>query len=302
MKTATSVRLPSGGAMTAIGLMCAAIAIFAMVDTIAKFLTADYSTVQIVWARYAGHMLFTLMIFRPRTIMAQFRSQRLRLQIFRGTALFVATLSNFVALRYLQLAETVSIFFLAPLVVAVLAIIFLDEKVGPHRWGAIIVGFVGVLVVVRPGFGGLHWAVVFSFIAVAGYGFYSIITRMLAGVDRPETSLLFSALAGVAIASPFVPFFWIWPSDLMVWGLFFLMGLCAAVGHYLLILAHNSAGASVLAPFIYTSIIWMVLSGYLVFGDVPGWSTLVGASIVIGSGLYLLYRERSQPGSGADEK
>jgi len=285
--------------MKAIGLMCAAVAVFSLVDTIAKYLTADYSTVQIVWARYSGHVLFTLMLFRPRTLLAQFSTRRPWLQVSRGVALFIGTLSNFVALRYLQLTETVSIFFLAPLIVALLAIVILGEKVGPRRWGAIGVGFVGVLIVVRPGFGGLHWAVIFSFAAVIGYAFYSIITRMLAGVDRPETSLLFSALSGFVLVSPFVPFFWVWPSEFATWGLFLLLGLCGAVGHYLLILAHNFAGASVLAPFIYTSIIWMVVSGYLVFGDVPGWSTLVGAGIVIGSGLYLLYRERKLPKSGA---
>ena len=293
MSSAAETGTPTGSPLKAIGFMCAAVAIFSIVDTSAKYLSADYNTVQIVWARYAGHVAFTLFLFRPRILVAQFSSRRPWLQVIRGTMLFVATSGNFLALRYLQLTETISIFFLAPLLVAVLSIFFLGEKVGPRRWGAIIVGFIGVMIVVRPGLGGLHWAVVFSFAAVAGYAFYSIITRMLAGVDRSETSLLYSAMAGFVLSTPLVPFFWAWPSGLLAWSLFLAMGLCGAIGHYLLILAHNSSGASVLAPFIFTAIIWMAVSGFLVFGDVPGWSTLVGASIVIGSGLYLLYREHT---------
>ncbi|VAW10252.1 hypothetical protein MNBD_ALPHA09-621 [hydrothermal vent metagenome] len=296
MSSAAHNGAPAGSTMKAIGLMCASVAVFSIIDTSAKYLTAEFDTVQIVWARYAGHVLFTLLLFRPRTLVAQFSSRRPWLQIARGSVLFLATVSNFIALRYLQLAETVSIFFLAPLLVALLAVVLLGEKVGLRRWGAIAVGFLGVMIVARPGFGGLHWAIVFSFAAVTGYAFYSIFTRMLAGIDRPETSLLYSALAGLVLSTPFVPFFWIWPSDLLAWGLFAAMGLCGAVGHYLLILAHAWAGASVLSPFIFTAIIWMVLSGYLVFGDVPGWSTLVGASVVIGSGLYLLYREHAAKG------
>jgi drug/metabolite transporter (DMT)-like permease len=287
---------PAGNRLAAIGLMCAAVATFSVLDTTAKYLSAEMSTPEIVWARYAGHLLFTLFLFRPRTLVAQLSSRRPWLQFGRGALLILSTLFNFLGVRYLQLTETVSIFFLGPLIVALLSIAFLGEKVGPRRWGAIFVGFLGVMIVVRPGLGGIHGAVLFSFGAVLCYALYSIATRMLAGVDRPETSLLYSALVGVALSTPVLPFFWTWPSGALAWGLFLFMGFCGAVGHYMLILAHQHVGASVLAPFSFTAIIWMAITGYVVFSDVPAWTTLVGAGVVIASSLYLLYRERRVKG------
>jgi len=293
MAMTEDVTAPGNTRIKAIGLMCAAVAIFSVLDMCAKYLSADHHTVQVVWARYAGHVLFTLLLFRPQSIIAQLSSKRPGLQIWRGTMLIVATICNFWALRYLQLTETVSVFFLGPLLVAALSVFFLGEKVGIRRWGAIIVGFLGVMIVVRPGFGGLQWAFGFSFAAVGAYAFYAIGTRMLASIDRPETSLLYSALVGFVLATPLVPFFAVWPKDLLSWGLFLAMGLFGAVGHYLLILAHQHTEASVVAPFAFTAIIWMAVGGYVVFGDIPVWTTLVGAGVVIASGLYLLYRERA---------
>ena len=277
-----------------IALMCAAVLLFSLLDTVAKYLSDEFTSQQVVWARYACHMLFTLFLFRPRTLIAQLSSERPWLQIARGFLLAGATYGNFFAVRYLQLTETVSIFFLAPLLVTALAIVFLGEKVGLRRWAAIVVGFLGVMIVVRPGFGGLHWAVIFSFASVTSYAGYTIITRLLAPIDRPETSLLFSALVGFVISTPVAIFGWVTPDSIYDIGLFLLMGLCGAVGHYMLILAHQNVEASVLAPFSFTAIIWMTLTGYYVFGDIPGLTTIIGAAVVISSGLYLLNRERAQ--------
>lgn len=301
MSSVAEMHNPDHSRLKAIGLMCGAILVFSGIDTIAKYLSTDYHTVEIVWARYAGHMAFTLLLFRPRTIISQTRSNRPWLQVLRGALLFGGTVLNFLAVKYLQLTEAVSIFFISPLLVAALSMFFLGEKVGARRWAAILVGFVGVMVIVRPGFGGLHWAVIFSFGAVTSYSLYSIATRMLANVDSPQTSLLYSAMVGFVLMTPLVPFFWTMPVDAIDWSLFVLIGLGGAFGHYLLILAHVRAGASVLAPFIFTSIIWMTINGYFIFGDVPGGSTLLGASIVIASGLYLLNRERRVKAEGGDQ-
>jgi drug/metabolite transporter (DMT)-like permease len=204
---------------------------------------------------------------------------------------------NFVALQYLQLDQTISIFFLAPLAIAVLAGPLLGEWVGWHRVLAIVVGFVGVLVVMHPGIGTLHWAMHLSLVATIGYALYNIATRYLAAYDPPEVTQTYTPLAGVLLVAPFALAAWQWPQDLSLWVLFATLGLWGGLGHWLLILAHRIAPAGVLAPYIYFGLIWMSVAGYFVFGDVPTLWTLSGATIVILSGLYLFERERKAMGA-----
>jgi drug/metabolite transporter (DMT)-like permease len=182
--------------------------------------------------------------------------------------------------------------FLAPLVIALLAGPLMGEWVGPRRLAAIGVGFLGVLVMVRPGFGGMHWAAIFSFASVLCNAGYVLLTRALAAHDSSNTTMFYSGFAGVVLLTPLMPFVWVQPQSALVWALMLLIGACGALGHWFFILAFRRAPAPVLAPFGYAQIVLMVLLGYLVFGDVPDGWTLVGASIVIASGLYLLHRER----------
>ncbi len=274
-----------------IGLMLAALGCFACLDTTAKLLSAHMDTVQVVWARYFFHFILAFVVLNPWTRPGLLNSRRLGLQVGRALLLLVNTILNFLALMYLQLDETSSIMFATPFVVAIIAGPILGEWVGPKRLAAIMVGFLGVLVVTRPGLGGLHPAAIFSVLGCLAYAAYIVSTRVLARYDSTATTLFYSSFIGVTATTPIVPFFWTQPSA-SDWALMATMGGLGAVGHYFLIAAHRLAPAAVLSPFIYAQLAAMITLGYLVFGDTPGLWTLAGAAIVIGSGLYLLTRER----------
>lgn len=280
------------GRLRGIGLMCVAVLLFALLDTSAKLLTSQMHAVQITWSRYAVALVFALLFVNPISHPGAMRSQRPWLQIGRSALLLTSTGLNIVALRYLQLDQTVSILFATPFMVAVLAGPLLGEWVGIRRWMAIIVGFLGVIVVTRPGAGGIHPAAILSFMGAGCYSLYIVATRLLSRCDSDQTTLFYSNIAPAVAVSAAVPFFWQTPDDLFTVLLMVAVGTCGGVGHWLLIIAHRLTPAAVLSPFIYTQIVWMISLGYLVFDDVPSSWTLAGASIVIASGIYLLYRER----------
>ncbi|MEZ5840462.1 MAG: DMT family transporter [Hyphomicrobiales bacterium] len=290
---------PAGDAAAAerlkgIGFVLIALVFFSCLDTTAKYLGRDLPPLEVVWMRYLGHFLIVLAVWNPFTKPALYRTGRIGLQVLRAVFMFGATGFNFFALKYLQLSETTAIFFAAPLIVAIIAGPLLGEWAGPRRWAAIIVGFLGVFVVLRPGLGGLHWAATLSVGATVSYALYLVSTRMLAATDSPQSMLIFSALFPAILLAPAMPFIWVMPPSLFDWLLLFGLGAFGAIGHWFLILAHRRAPAPVLAPFTYAQIVWMILFGFLIFGDVPGLTTLIGACIVIGSGLYLLARERGR--------
>jgi drug/metabolite transporter (DMT)-like permease len=230
----------------------------------------------------------------PFALRPSLRSVKPLIQIVRSMLMIVTTGFNFLALRYLQLDQTITIFFLTPLLVAALAGPLLGEWVGWHRMLAILAGFAGVLVVMHPGIGTVHWAMLLALIATLGYAFYNLATRYLAAFDPASVTQTYTPLAGVLLLAPFAVGVWHWPDGAGQWLLLASLGFWGGLGHWLLILAHRSAPAAVLAPFIYLGLIWMSAAGFLVFGDVPTEWTLAGAAIVILSGLYLLARERKQ--------
>lgn len=275
-----------------IALMCGALLCFSGLDASAKWLNRSLDPLLVVWARYAVSVVLVSLLVNPITTPGLARTRRPWLQAARSLLLLLSTALNFFALQYLQLTETLSILFTTPLLVALLAGPILGEWVGPRRLIAIGIGFLGVLVVVRPGFGGMHPAALLSVAGAFCYAFYSISTRMLAASDSSATTMFYSGIAGVVVMTPILPFVWTTPPDLVTWILMLAVGGFGALGHWLLILAHARAPAAILSPFIYTQIIWMLALGYLVFGDLPDRWTIAGASIVIASGLYLLYRER----------
>ena len=206
---------------------------------------------------------------------------------------------NFLAFRYLQLDEAMAILFSTPFLIAIFAGPLLGEWVGWRRWTAIMVGFSGVLLVVRPGAGGMQWAALLSFGSAICYAFYNITTRMLSRTDSSETTLFYANLFGCLVMAPVLPFVWVTPPTWLDVVLMLATGIFGAGGHFLLILAHRRAPASVLSPFIYTQIVWASMFGYLVFGNVPSHWTVAGAVVVIGSGLYLFNRERKVTGTVA---
>ncbi|HKX37174.1 MAG TPA: DMT family transporter, partial [Burkholderiales bacterium] len=199
---------------------------------------------------------------------------------------------NFWALQYLQLAVTSSIYFVVPIIIALLAAPLLGEKLDAGRWAAILAGFAGVLLIVRPGSGEFHPAILLSVGNAFLVAAFNLMTRRLAAYDSPETIQYLPAVGAALLLAPFALAAWQAPHSPLEWAVACLLGVCGAVGHYLLALAHRYAPASVLAPFLYQQVIYMALFGYLVFGDVPSLSVWLGSAIVVASGLYLFARER----------
>jgi len=287
--------------LTGIALMCGAVALFACLDTTAKYLNTQMDTLQIAWARYTSAFLLTFIVSNPLVQPGLLRTKQMKLQIMRSLLLVGSTALNFLALRWLQLDEALSIIFTFPFIVAIASGPMLGEWIGWRRWVAICVGFGGVLMIIRPGFGGMHPAALFSLAATLCYGFYAVITRIVARTDSNQTSLFYANFIGALVMQPVIPFVWQPPSS---WAIALLLtgtGVLGSLGHFLLISGHKLAPASVLSPFVYTQLIWVVILGYIVFDHVPtGW-TMAGAAVVIGSGLYLLYRERKSGQSATSE-
>lgn len=278
--------------VVAIAMMCAAMICFAGLDTSAKWLGRRLPTVEVVWARYVVASVFTLFVtrsfWRPRVLLAR----RPGLQVVRSLLLFGSTMANFLALRQLQLAETSTISFLQPMFVALLAGPLLGERVGGARLVAIAVGFLGVLIATRPGTHAFQPIVVVAIGGVACAAVYALATRRLAAYDSAETTLAWTQVAGIALLTPVLPWVWETPASAFAWAVMAAMGGFAALGHGLLILAHQRAPAPVLTPFNYTQLIWMIVSGALVFGDRPPVATLLGAGLVVACGLFLVMYER----------
>jgi drug/metabolite transporter (DMT)-like permease len=278
--------------LTGIALMCGAVAMFACLDTVAKYLNADMDSLQIAWARYTSALVLTLIVSNPLTHPALLRTKRLKLQITRSILLVASTAMNFLALRWLQLDEALSIIFTFPFIVAIVSGPMLGEWIGWRRWSAICVGFGGVLLITRPGFGGMHPAALITLVGTICYGFYAVITRIVSRVDSNQTSLFYANFIGALVMLPVIPFVWTTPKSWAIALMLMGTGVLGSTGHFFLISGHRLAPAAVLSPFVYTQLIWVVILGYLVFDHVPtGW-TMAGAVIVISSGLYLLYRER----------
>ena len=283
--------------LTGIGLMCGAVALFAALDTIAKYLGGHMDTLQVVAMRFVSAFFIALIFSNPLTRPGLLKTARPGLQFVRGLLLISTTIFNFLAFRYLQLDEALAILFSTPFLVAILAGPLLGEWVGWRRWTAICAGFVGVLVVIRPGLsGGMQWAALLSVGAAIFYAAYGIATRIVSRNDSSETTLFYGNLVGVVIMAPLLALVWSAPPSLFDLGLLVAMGALGSGGHYLLIAAHRRAPASVLSPFIYTQLVWATTLGFLVFGHVPTQWTLIGGAIVVGSGLYLIHRERKVTG------
>ena len=276
----------------AIALMCATMIGFTAQDTCAKWLSASLPTAQIVWARYVGASLIALIASRSLSRPAMLRSRRPRLQLVRSVLLFCSTTANILALRQLQLSETATISFLTPIFVALLAGPLLGEKVGGERMIAIALGFLGVVIATRPGTAAFQPIVLLAVAGVVCNSAYVIATRKLAGADPPQTTLAWTQIAGLVFLTPILPWVWRQPQSVGAWVVMAAMGVVAATSHGMLIVAHRFAPAPSLTPFTYTQLIWMIVSGVLVFGDWPAVPTLIGAALVVACGAYLALRER----------
>lgn len=280
----------SDAPLRGIVLMCAAVLSFVCMTTLVKYLSDTYPVPMIIWARYFFHFALILVLF-PRRAPRLLESRRKWLQVLRSVLVLLATLCMFTAVSLMPLADVISITFVAPLFVTGLSVLVLREKVGPRRWAAVAAGFLGVLVVMRPGVGVFQWAALLALGQAVLYGSYQIATRFGAGDAKPLNALFYTALVGAAAASLFVPWYWATP-DLTGWLLLALTGVFGGLGHLAIIMAYDRAEAAVIAPFGYTELLWALLFGFVVFGDFPDRWTLIGASIIAASGLYVLHREQ----------
>ena len=276
--------------MKAITLNLLAWIMLPIMDGFAKYLSSTIPVLQITWSRY----FFTVVIALP-VMLIFFRknfkwTEQPKLQLIRGLLLFCANILFFYSISIISLAKALTLAFIAPLIVTVLSPIFLGEKVGIRRWIAVIVGFFGSLIVLRPGFVEINLASIAALGTGVLYGFYLIVTKKLHKSDHPLLTLLLTGVVGAIIGSLIVPSIWVQPS-IQEWYMMFAIGFFASIGHLFLILSLKYADASKLAPFGYFEIITNIIIGYFYFNHFPDLWTLLGLSIIILSGIYIFRRE-----------
>ena len=261
-----------------------------VMDGFAKYLSDDLPILQITWARYffTVAFVFPIMLFFYKKQLVW--SDKPRLQIFRGLILLSANICFFYAISVISLAKALTLAFIAPLIVTAFSPILLGEKVGFRRWTAVAVGFIGSLIVIRPGFLEFNLASMAALATGFFYGFYLIITRKLSSSDNPLLTLLITGMVGAVLVSLIIPFYWVKPT-LNQWSLMAGIGVFACIGHLFLILSLKYADASKLAPLGYTEIIPNVIIGYYFFSELPDNWTYLGLFIIVLSGLYISRRE-----------
>jgi RarD protein len=268
-------------------LIMTAVAMFVVMDTTSKYLSRYYPVPAIVWARYFFHVLLVVVALGPRLGWGLVRTRRLGVQLLRGLLLAGSTLFFVFAIKQMPLAETSSITFIAPVLVTLMGAFFLKEKVETARWLAVAGGFAGVVIIVRPGGGVFSWTSVLPLCCAACFAGYQILTRKLANLESPYTSIFYSGLVGSVAMSLTLPFVWVRPQSLIHALLFVVIGIIGGLSHLILIKAYDYAPASSLAPFSYTQLIWVTVMGYLVFGQFPDFWSLIGIGVIMASGIYI---------------
>lgn len=284
-----AISSPPPGIIAGMVLFLGAGLCFTVLDVTAKYLSRDYSVVQVGWARYVFALAVLLAMLPPAQWRRPLASRWPALQLLRAALLVCVTLMFFLAVSYLPLADVTAVGFAAPLIVTALGALWLKEKVGARRWIAVIVGFCGVLIIVRPA-GTVHWAIVLALVFAAVNAVFQLLTRVVSRYDSPHVSTAYLAVIGGIGLTIAVPFVWRSP-DLIGWVLHVVIGLAAGFGHYLLASAFSHAPASTLAPFAYLQLVWATIAGLAVFGDFPDRWTIFGSGILVASGIYVFYRE-----------
>ena len=260
---------------------------FVVMDTTSKYLSRYYPVPAIVWARYFFHVLLVVVALGPRLGWGLVRTRRLGAQLLRGLLLAGSTLFFVFAIKTMPLAETSSITFVAPVLVTLMGAFFLKEKVETARWLAVAGGFAGVVIIVRPGGDVFTWTSVLPLCCAACFAGYQILTRKLANLESPYTSIFYSGLVGSVLMSLTLPYVWVRPQSLFHALLFIVVGIIGGLSHLILIKAYDYAPASSLAPFSYTQLIWVTVMGYLVFGQFPDFWSLIGIGVIMVSGIYI---------------
>jgi drug/metabolite transporter (DMT)-like permease len=233
-----------------------------------------------------------LAMFLPRAGRKLFTFHNVGSQVVRGLLLFFSSYLYFHGIVVLPLATAASISLTSPLIVTALSARFLNEPVGPRRWAAVAVGFIGAIIVVRPGQAHFDWHMLLIVGSTLCSAFYQLFSRRYGQAERPDASATMATIVGTVMATPFLPFEWVTPLASWQWALMAGMGVMAGVGHYFVTIAYSQAPAAIVAPFNYFQLVGAALLGYLVFGDIPDFWSWVGAGVIVSSGLYIGHRER----------
>jgi len=295
MTTAVAAAAPN---RTLIGILCMLVAssMFPVMNGLVQILSERYSTEQIVWARAASHLVFILALFAPRVGVALVRTHTPKWQIIRSGVHLLSMLFFFTGVKYLPLAKAASISFTAPFFVALLAWPMLGERMTAERLMAVIVAFLGVLVVIRPGTEVFQWASLYMLGSAVCYALYQILTRRVAPHDSAETSAVYSPLVATAVMTAVVPFVW---TPIAGWtdaALLFSLGIIGGIAHYFVARAMIHAQANIIAPFGYWQLVGSVIVGYLISGYLPDAFTWIGAGIIVCAGVYIAWCEaRDRP-------
>lgn len=276
----------------AIALMVIAMIVIPVMDAFAKLLSQDLPVEEVAWWRFVSGLLFILPItlwrYGAKTTLVPLQPG---LQILRGLLTAGSSLLFFAAISMAPLADSLALIFLAPLVVTAASPFVLGERVGLHRWAAVCVGFIGALIVIRPGFGTVNLAMLLAAAAGLSHGAFLLVTRRLSRSGPPLATLCLTTIVGALSLSVFQPFIWVTP-ELHHWLLIGGMGFFSVLAHFLLIKAFEIGTATLLAPFGYAEIITATILGFAIFGDFPDRLTWVGIFVIVASGLYITFRER----------
>lgn len=284
---------PQQDVLRGILLMLGTSLVFPVMNAFGKNLNGEYSPVETIWARNLGHFILVVALFWPRFGPRLFLTRHLPAQLMRSVMMVCSTTLFFIAITTVPLADAAAIGFTGPLMVTALSVPLLAEKVGWRRWTAVVVGFVGALIVIRPGggSGAAQLGAILILASAACYALYQILTRRLAAYDPAETTVTYSVLVGAIVFSAIVPFYWQTPRSLTHVGMFCALGLLGAAGHFLLAKAFMYGPAAVISPFHYAQLIGATALGYFMFGNFPDLWTWVGAAVIVASGLFIAYRE-----------
>ena len=274
--------------------MCVACALFPIQNAVVKLLTSLYPFQEVVWVRLATHLVLMCLVFMPRRGLALLRTRAPVQQIICSAGLLGATFFFFSAAKYVGVTEAIAISFISPLVVTFLAWPILGERITPTRLASVVIGFVGVLIVIRPGSSVFQWASLLIVASSVSYAVYQIIVRRVAAVDSPATTAFYSALGCTLVMSLFVPFHWRIPDNWRDLALMLSLGVSGGFGHYCVARAFSYAPANLIAPLNYTQMIGSVAIGYLMFAEVPDFYTWIGSAVIIVAGLLVGWQGRKK--------
>lgn len=275
-----------GALLTMFAMLC-----FAGMDATSKFLVADYAVGQMMWIRCIILYLFAWFIVRRTGVRAALKTPRPGLQITRALLLVVESALFVFCFKYLPLADAHALASTSPLIVIALGVIFLGERAGAARWLAVVAGFAGVLLIIRPGFRDFDWPLLVVLVGAGMWASYQILTRLAARHDSADTSLIWSALIALIVTTFVAPIDWVWPTA-GAWALIVGVAMIGSVANYALIKALDYAEAGALQPYSYTLLVWATLMGFVVFGDFPDFWTIVGAAIIVASSAYTWHHDR----------